>query len=168
MRHADQTSAGKPVSRRAALWTRWAAAGALIAAMAAVSGCGGSEPEPGAGTETLTEIEDVQLDAVREVVPDANLEYKRVTVPGQVDAVISPGSFSISDPAQPLVDPLLIVHKDDVESPEPATGVNVTGIVYRGFDAAAVEKETGIDLDPALHEQWQGDSYIVASEVAPR
>ncbi|WP_258805068.1 hypothetical protein [Pseudarthrobacter sp. NS4] len=66
------------------------------------------------------------------------------------------------------MDPLLILHKADVAGAEPAERVNVTGIVYRGFDAAEVEKETGIDLDEALHQQWEGDSYIVASGVKPQ
>lgn len=35
------------------------------------------------GTGNGTEIEDVHLDVIREVVPDAELGYKRVTVPGQ-------------------------------------------------------------------------------------
>ena len=55
---------------RAALPLRLARAAAVIAAFLALSGCGTSEPTP----ETGTEIEDVQLDAIREVVPDADLE----------------------------------------------------------------------------------------------
>jgi hypothetical protein len=34
-----------------------------------------------------------------------------------------------------------------------------------GFDTAEVEKETGINLDEALRQNWEGDSYIVASQV---
>lgn len=159
---ADKSTSTRTRTQRAGLPARLAVAGALIAAASAAGGCAASEPETG------TEIEDVHLDVIREVVPDADLEYKKVTVPGQVDAVISPVSFSISDPDQPLVDPLLILHKADVAGAEPAERVNVTGIVYRGFDAGEVEKETGIDLDEALHQQWEGDSYIVASEVKPQ
>lgn len=161
MGYADRISIARARTRRAVLFPRLAAAGVVIAAASAVGGCNTSGPETG------TEIEDVHLDAIREVVPDADLEYKSVTVPDDVNEVISPASFSIIDPGQPLVDPLLIVHKNDVAGAEPAAQVKVTGIVYRGFDAAEVEKETGIDLDEALHQEWQGDSYIVASEVKP-
>lgn len=166
MRHTDRISTAGTWTRQAGLPARLAAAGLALAAVTAVSGCGASEPasEP----ETGTEIEDVQLDAIRDVLPDPDLEYKSVTVPGQVDTVISPASFSIKDPGQPLVDPLLIVHKDDVSGAEPDAMVTVTGIVYRGFDVAEVEKETGMDLEDALYEDWQGDSYIVASEVQPQ
>ncbi|WP_457963394.1 hypothetical protein M1E17_18420 [Arthrobacter sp. D1-29] len=136
-----------------------AVAVAVVAAASAIGSCGTSEPE------AATEIEDVHLDAIREVVPDANLEYKRVTVPGVVNDIISPSAFSISDPGQPLVDDLLIVHETDLADVRPESRVKVTGIVYRGFNVAEVEKETGIDLDESLNQQWQGDSYIVASGV---
>lgn len=166
MRHTDRVSTAGTWSRPAGLPARLAAAGVVLAATTAVSGCGTSEPAP--EPETGTEIEDVHLDAIRDVLPDPDLEYKSVTVPGEVDTVISPAAFSIRDPGEPLVDPLLIVHKDDVSGGEPDARVTVTGIVYRGFDVAEVEKETGLDLDDALYGEWQGDSYIVASEVTPQ
>lgn len=134
---------------------------AVIAAASAVGGCGTSEPTTG------TEIADVHLDAIREVVPDHDLEYKRVTVPGEVKGIISPSTFSIVDPDKPLVEDLLIVHETDLTGVRPEARVKVTGIVYRGFDTAEVEQETGINLDAALHKQWRGDSYIVASTVEP-
>lgn len=166
MKPTNHASAPGTRTRRAGLPARLAAAGLAIAAVPALSGCGTSEPEAEPGT--VVEIEDVRLDAIRDVAPDGNLEYKRVTVPGEVDTVISPAAFSISDPGEPQVEPLLIVHKDDVAGAEPEARVSVTGVVYRGFDVPAVEKETGLDLDDALYEEWQGDSYIVASEVTPQ
>ncbi|WP_427008174.1 hypothetical protein [Pseudarthrobacter sp. H2] len=43
--------------------------------------------------------------------------------------------------------------------------VKVSAIVYRGFNVADVKKETGIELDEALHQQWRGDSCIGASKL---
>lgn len=146
----------------ASLLARMTTAAAVIVAATAAAGCSTSEP----GAEGTVEIEEVHLDAIREVVPDVE-EYTKVTVPGEVKEVISPSTFSIVDPEYPLVEELLIVHESAPDGISPEARVKVTGVVYRGFDVAEVEKETGIDLDQALHEQWQGDSYIVASGIEP-
>lgn len=144
----------------AALLARMATAAAVIVAATATAGC--STPGP----EGTVEIDEVHLDAIREVVPDVE-EYTKVTVPGEVEKIISPSTFSIVDPEYPLVEELLIVHESALDGISPEARVKVTGVVYRGFDVAEVEKETGIDLDQALHEKWQGDSYIVASGIEP-
>lgn len=149
---------------RAALHLRLAGVAAVIAAATVLGGCSTSEPMPGPGTE----IEDVHLDAIREVVPDADLEYKKVTVPGQVEKVISPSAFSISDPDDPSVEVLLIVNQSGAGAIEPGVKVKVTGVVYRGFDVADVKRETGVELDEARHQEWEGESYIVASQVDPQ
>lgn len=161
MRYAAGIMTDSARIRPGTLLARLGAAAAVIAAASAVGGCGNSEPATG------TEIADVHLDAIREVVPDHDLEYKKVTVPGEVKGIISPSTFSIVDPDNPLVEDLLIVHQTDLDNPRPEARVKITGIVYRGFDTAEVEKETGINLDEALHRQWQGDSYILASAIEP-
>lgn len=86
-------------------------------------------------------------------------------MPGQVEQVISPSAFTIGDPNDSSVEELLIVNKSGTGEITPGVPVKVTGIVYRGFNVAEVKQETGIELDEALHRQWQGDSYIVASQV---
>ena len=139
---------------------RLAGVAAVIAVAAALGGCA-PDPAPSTGTE----IEDVHLSVIREVVPDADLEYKKVTVPGQVKDVISPSAFSISDPNEPAVDPLLIVNPAGAKALAPGAKVKVTGIVYRGFSVGDVKEKTGVQLNEALHMEWKGDSYIVASQV---
>lgn len=161
MRYSAQNRTPSTRPKPAAIRLRLAGAAAALVAAAATGGCSATETPPESGTE----IEDVHLDAIREVVPDADLEYKEVTVPGQVEKVISPSAFSISDADDPLVEELLIVNKSGTGDVEPGVTVKVTGIVYRGFNVADVKQETGIELDEALHQQWQGDSYIVASQV---
>lgn len=161
MKNPSQNVTASARLRPATQTRRLAVVAAVIAAASALGGCGISEPAPGTGTE----IQDVHLDAIREVVPDANLEYKKVTVPGQVEKVISPSAFSISDPDDPAVKELLIVNESGAGAIDPGARVKVTGIVYRGFNVAQVKQETGIALDEALHKDWEGDSYIVASQV---
>jgi hypothetical protein len=134
---------------------------AFITAVSA-AGCGASEPKP----QSTVEIEEIHLDAIREAVPDVK-EYTQVTVTGEVKRIISPSSFSIINPEEPSVKELLIVHEKALDGLSPEQHIKVTGVVYRGFDVAEVKKETGINLGQALHDQWHGDSYIVASRVAP-
>lgn len=175
VRHCGATTDEEKTMRHAAGATREAATrsvsvpllgrmatatAALIFAATAVAGCDASDPKPG-GT---VEIEEVHLDAIRESVPDLE-EYTEVTVPRVVKAVVSPSTFTIVDPSDPSVEELLIVHEHPLGGISPETGVKVTGVVYRGFDVGEVEKETGVQLEQAPHDQWQGDSYIVASHV---
>lgn len=143
-----------------ALLARLAVTAGVIVAATTAAGCSTSDPEP----DSTVEVEEIHLDVMRDAVPDVE-EHTKVTVPGEVERIISPSTFSIIDPEDPLIEELLIVHETALEGISPETGVKVTGVVYRGFDVAEVEKETGIDLDQALHEQWQGDSYIVASGI---
>jgi hypothetical protein len=157
-----KTTLRKDVPAYRAMFPRVAMAVAVLATAFSAGGCSSAAPAKG------TDIEDVHLDVIREVVPDGDLEYKRVTVPGRVKTIISPSAFSIKDADKPSVDDLLILHKNELTGVKPGASVNVTGIVYRGFDVAEVKKETGIDLDQSLSRQWQGDSYIVASDVQPR
>lgn len=133
---------------------------ALLFAATAVAGCDASDPKPGA----TVEIEEVHLDAIRESVPDVK-EYTEVTVPGVVKAIVSPSTFTIVDPDEPFVEELLIVHENPLDGISPDAKVKVTGVVYRGFDVAEVKNETGLQLDQARHDQWRGDSYIVASNI---
>jgi hypothetical protein len=139
-----------------------AATGALALALLALSGCNST-----AGPETGADVEDVQQDVIEGTVDEAEdaEEGERVTVSANVNDVISPLSFTIAGTDETTVDALLVIHDGKISGVEPGLAVQVTGIVHRDFDVAAAEKETGLDLDGALHEQWQGETYIVASQV---
>lgn len=39
---------------------------------------------------------------------------------------------------------------------ESGAAVQVTGIVYRGFDVKGVKQETGVELDQAPYQAWKG------------
>lgn len=141
---------------------RLVAAAVVITSVAFLSGC----QEPPKETPGGTEIEDVHLDTFRDAGDE--LEYKEVTVQGQVAKEISPSAFSISDPEDPGVDPLFILDKSGATDVEPGMKVNVRGIVYLGFDVSEVKQSHGVELDPALEQEWEGEAYIVASEVDPQ
>lgn len=161
-REARTRTGGTARNAPGILLARMAVAAGVIVAATSAAGCSSSEPEP----EGTVEVEEIHLDVMRDAVPDVE-EYTKVTVPGEVERIVSPSTFTIVDPEDPLADELLIVHEAALDGISPDAAIKVTGIVYRGFDVAEVEKEAGIDLDQALHEEWQGDSYIVASAVDP-
>jgi hypothetical protein len=138
------------------------AAGALALALLALSGCSST-----AGPETGADVEDVQQDVIEGTVDDADdaEEGDRVIISANVNDIISPLSFTIAGTDETTVDALLVIHDGKISGVEPGLTVQVTGIVHRDFDVAAAEKETGLDLDGALHEQWQGETYIAASQI---
>lgn len=61
---------------------------------------------------------------------------------GQVEMVISPSAFSISDADDSSVEELLIVNKSGTGDKEAGVTVKVTGIVYRGFSVADRKRES--------------------------
>lgn len=138
---------------------RLVAVAAVITGVAFLSGCQEQPQETPGGTE----IEEVHLGTFRDAGDE--LEYKEVTVQGQVVKEISPSAFSIGDPDDPGVDELFIVDKSGTAGVEPGMKVNVRGIVYIGFDVSEMKQSHGVELDPALEQEWEGDSYIVASNV---
>lgn len=150
-----------PVARVRSLFvaTRLAAAAAVIAGVAFLTGC----QEPSKETTGGTEIQDIHLDTFRDAGDE--LEYKEVRVQGQVAQEISPSAFSISDPDDPGVDELFIVDKSRPTDIKPGMNVNVRGIVYLGFDVSEIKQSHGVELDPALEQEWEGEAYIVASKV---
>lgn len=138
---------------------RLVAAAVVITGVVFLSGCQESSQETPGGTE----VEDVHLDTFRDAGDE--LEYKEVSVQGQVAQNISPSAFSISDPDDPGVDELFILDKSGTAAVEPGMKVNVRGIVYIGFDVSEIKQSHGVELDPALEQEWEGQTYIVASNV---
>lgn len=107
-------------------------------------------------SETGTEIEDVHLDAIREVVPGKDLEYKEVTVPS---------TFSISsNPDLPAVGELFLVNQSGIGAIGLGMEVKITGIVYRGFDVTDIKEETRYRTGPSPGA-GVGGSYIAVSQV---
>ncbi|EMY34935.1 hypothetical protein D477_007004 [Arthrobacter crystallopoietes BAB-32] len=143
--------------------TRQAAAALALAALA-VSGCGNDT----AGPETGTDVEEVQPDVIRDTVEEAEEagDGESVTVSAKVNEIISPLSFTIAGTDDTTVDPLLVVHDDQLPEVEPGQIVQITGTVYRNIQLPRLEETAGIDLDDTLHQEWEDKTCIVASQVS--
>lgn len=137
------------------------AAAALALTAVALSGCGNDT----AGPETGTDVEDVQPDIIQDAGEEVE-DGESVTVSAEVTAVISPLSFTIAGTDDTTVDALLVVHDNQLPNPEPGQVVQVTGTFYRNILLARLEETTGIDLDDALHEEWEGKNCIAATDIS--
>lgn len=98
---------------------------------------------------------------------------EEVTVAAIVGEVVSSTVFTITDvaPAQDVeedpvdidevvIEPLLVVHEDEIPGLVPGTPVGVVGVVREEFYREAVEEELGADLDDAAFERWEEQPYI--------
>ena len=95
----------------------------------------------------------------------ANYVGTQVTVSAEVGEIISTNAFTLTGP----VNELLVVSASgagDSAIIEPSAPVQVTGTVREGFDIAAYEQETGLDLDDELFQEWTGENYIAADSVS--
>jgi uncharacterized protein YdeI (BOF family) len=130
----------------------------------AVSGCDTNT----AGPETGTDVEEVQPDAFRDTVEEAEEaeDGEAVTVSAELNDIISPSSFTIAGTDGTTVEPLLVVHNQQLPEIRPGDAVQVTGTVYRNIQLPRLEETSGLNLDDALHEEWEGKTCIVATEIS--
>lgn len=99
---------------------------------------------------------------------------EEVTIAALVGEVVSPNVFTIIDTTdagesteatpvdidEVVIEPLLVVHGDDVPGLAPANPVGVVGVVREAFYVDIVEEELGVDLGEGTVEQWEGQPYI--------
>ncbi len=109
--------------------------------------------EPADGTEASRFIDDLD-----------SYENQVVTVSADITEVISPHSFVIGGPDETTLDPVLVVSAAEVVL-DPDLEVQVTGVVRPGFDLAAAEAELGLDLTDELYRDWDGEAFILATDV---
>lgn len=121
-----------------------------------------------AGPETGTDVEEVQPDAFRDTVEEAEQaeDGESVTVSAELNEIISPSSFTIAGTDETSVEPLLVVHDQQLPQIQPGDAVQVTGTVYRNIQLPRLEETAGLDLDDAMHEEWEGKTSIVATEIS--
>ncbi len=107
---------------------------------------------------------------------------EEITVAAIVGEVISPNVFTITDRPdteegtddivdmdEVIVEPLLVVHADEVPGLAPGTPVGVVGVVREDFLLGTIEGKLNKELDPAVFEQWEEQPYIeVVSATALR
>lgn len=163
-------------------WMKRAAALSILPISAlGVTACDGTS-----GSEEGADVEDVVEDeAPIEDNPDAAADpYEgvydqtfydtvnqflgtEVTLSADVNEVIDPISFTIAGTDDTTVEALLVVRPQNGTAPDisPGSTVQVTGTVMEAFNVETVEEELGVDLDEALYEDWEGETYVQASTI---
>lgn len=123
---------------------------------------------PGEIFETVEPVGEPVVEGIEEQVEE-QLETlgEAVSLSGTVAEVLGERTFVFapSADAEPL---LVIVVSDEAPSPDLAaeSTVTVTGAVVAAFFLEDVEKETGLDLDDDLLDEYQGGPALVATSVA--
>lgn len=156
-------------------FARVLAAGGAAALAFGLTACGEDET---AGSEASVDVQDVQQDAVEEEgyaydgIYDASFyddvqSYvgQEVTLSANVNQVISPMAFTIAGTGDTEVSEMLVVSSNENSELQPDLAVQVTGTVRQAFEVPAVEEELGIELDDSLYSDWEGQPYLVASNI---
>ena len=104
---------------------------------------------------------------------------EEITVAAIVGEVISPNAFTIVNTADPqastaepvdidatVIEPLLVIHEQEIPGLAPGAPVGVVGVVGEEFYGETVGQEAGLDLDTVDLEQWEGEAYIDGTDVA--
>lgn len=168
--------------------TRLAAIGVLSAAAFGMTACGT------AGTETGTDVEDVQEGEVVQTTGPAEatdapaaeraagpyvgpydtnfyddaVTYagEEVTLSAKVGEIVSPMAFTIAGTDDTTVSPLLIISGEKMTDLEEGQVVEVTGTVHEAFDLPKVNEEMQEDLDDDLLGDYDGQPYVKATKVS--
>ena len=148
-----------------------ALAGIIPLAALSLTGCNStSGPEEGADVEDVVEEDNEAAPyngALDSEFYDAYESYigEEVTVSADVNEIISDTSFTIAGTDDTTVEALLVVTEGEMPEVESGLTVAVTGTVMESFDLPTVEDETGLDLEEDAYADYDGENYIVASEV---
>ncbi|NEK84960.1 hypothetical protein GCU60_04170 [Blastococcus saxobsidens] len=149
-----------------------AAAGLLLASTGVLAGCG-QDDSTGAGADAS--VGDVQQEGSTEAYDGPyttrfaaevqSYDGKTVALSADVNRVLGPAAFSLAGTDDTTIQPLLVVAPDADTEVRTDHTVAVTGTVHLSFDLAAVEQETGTDLDDGLLERFDGKPYLTAGRV---
>ncbi|MGY1836302.1 hypothetical protein ACI79P_14445 [Blastococcus sp. SYSU DS0510] len=92
-----------------------------------------------------------------------------VTLLAEVAEVISPRVFTVTSPDDAGVEPALVVATAGAGGPEPEAGTPLllAATPVDDFDAEAVAEELLLDLDEEAVEEWDGETFLVATIVEP-
>ncbi|GAA1757167.1 hypothetical protein [Kocuria aegyptia] len=89
-----------------------------------------------------------------------NYVGQQVTISGQVSRTLSPETFAIAGPA----DPMLIVEEREIPAVTDGESVEITGMMQESFSVVEVEEQLGIDLEDELYADFQGENYVMATQ----
>lgn len=156
---------------------RAAAVAAIVLSPAGVVACGEDSPgsEAGADVEDIVEDQPVLDEPVDGEVWDGldrdfsdelgSYVGQEVRLSATVDEVITPAAFTIADPDDAAVEPLLVLSSPSTAEVAPDDSVGVTGTVREGFGVAEAEEALGVDLDDQLLADYADAPYVVADSV---
>lgn len=158
-----------------------ALAAVLALAGAGLSACAGEDdnalaPELEAAVPDIRGPEDLDdpyiglLDAGFREDLEAYAEQE-VTVLADVAAVFSPRAFTVTSPDGGEVEPVLVVTTADAGDVDPQAGQSlvIAATPLRDFQAGVVVDELGLDLGEEQLEEWDDETFLVATilEAAP-
>jgi hypothetical protein len=140
---------------------------AIAVGLGTLTGCN----DDTAGPETGISIADIQDGT-------SDLTGTTVTVSAVLNEVLADFAFTMADPVDTDVDPLLVIHSPDATDAEDptvdledvdveGTGIQVTGVVRQDFDLLAAEDEFGVDYPDEAFAVFDGEPYLVATTVDP-
>ncbi|MEZ0494087.1 hypothetical protein AB2L28_17765 [Kineococcus sp. TBRC 1896] len=140
----------------------------------ALTGCGDSDGPADVSVEEIQEGPEQARSTVydgaygRPFAEGITAYYGRdVVVTADVGTVVDGSAFTVVDPTDDTVDPLLVVGAQATRGLEPETSVRITGTVYEALDLTRVEEDLGTDLDEKLFGAYDSQPYLQATSVDP-
>lgn len=94
--------------------------------------------------------------------PNAELIGKTVTVSTKIKEIISPKAFIVYDIESLRGQEVLVVSNQD--APAVGTNIEVTGVM-ENFDAAAIKKNYGLDLNQDVVKRYTNKPYLAAKAM---
>lgn len=94
---------------------------------------------------------------------------QEVTVLATVAEALAPRAFTVTSPDGSEVEPVLVVTTGQAGEVEAEAGDDlvVAATPLREFDAEVVVEELGLGVDPVELEDWEDETFLVATVVEP-
>lgn len=157
--------------------------GPALAAVIALTGvgataCGGSDDDNPLAPDLESEVPNIRasddpgdvyrglLDAAFREDLEAYAEQE-VTVLGDVADVLSPRAFTLTSADGSDVEPVLVITSAEADDIDPDAGetIVVAATTIQDLDPEAVVEELDLELDEGDLDEWEDDTYLLATIV---
>ncbi len=163
----------------------WNSAGTALVALlaltgAVLSGCGPDmSPQRGSGAEQLEirdaedveELEDVYVGPLDQAFYEdiESYDLQVVTLVAEVSEVLAPRAFTVTAPEDPDVGPLPVVCVRGAGEVDlnPGASLLMAATPMRDLEPGEVADDLGLDVDADELEEWEGQTFLVATTVEP-